>query len=582
MLLTAIGLALAASRGVSGPADEIKAAGTVATTDLAGEPGLNASTGIFLPRGEMKPSPAAEVIERRRSLDSPQDSPQPIALIGDGRVESPEDHGATFVSPVVCGECHPGHYQSWSMSLHANTYRPPVGANILAPWAGDVTVTDPGRGLTMTVELNSQGGSGQFTVRLYADDAKTLPLLEGNPAVPLVRVSGGHASAVNANDGSLSRGGGVAGESPHLGPQLYHVSLDGSEYILPIQWNPTPDLDNRNGGWVSFNLQDWITAGGSLIIAPVNSEAVRCAGCHRTGIQTVAVVGGNYVFNDDAEVLGNVNCQVCHAPGSLHVADHENNIMMNVGHLHEWQKLDFCGSCHSRGSSVSQVNGTALGYPYRDDIWPSTFRHGDVWSDFFVEGGEYWPDGKTATRNQQHYEEHLHSTHFLQGGMDCLVCHDMHFTEVGLTGAAVPPNEHLLRKPARGNAPGTLCYDCHQPSMFPNGTEAEVREHTGHPLGNMMPDCIDCHMPATGKSAVHYDIHDHTFEMLKPDVHTLGLNMPNACAIICHRGAGPEGPAGLLDSNIHLWNEATDLAIADYLLGRSPKQNRADQWFYYR
>ena len=108
------------------------------------------------------------------------------------------------------------------------------------------------------------------------------------------------------------------------------------------------------------------------------------------------------------------------------------------------------------------MNGAALGYPYRTDITPGTFRPGAVWADYYVEGGGYWGDGVTAKQHHQQYEEYLTSFHNA-AGMTCTSCHNAH-------GSA---NEHDLTKPARGMANGTLCYDCHQTRQFPNDNDAD-------------------------------------------------------------------------------------------------------------
>ncbi len=472
---------------------------------------------------------------------------------------------ADFVGSSACSGCHSAKHTGWSETLHANLYREANSDNIISPWEGDVTLTDSAATLTLTLELDDNGGDGPYTVTMYADPEKTIPLL-GGEALEVIRSHGGKDIAKNANDGSLSRGGG-AGENVYIGKQRYHVEINGAEYILPNQWNHTTDLDGNNGGWVNYHLGDWIDSDGNIKIEANNakaSEARRCAGCHRTGIDAVTHDGSVYVLEGD-NMEDNIACEACHGPGSDHTGggfsgDPGERMIVNPALLTKVQQVDLCGSCHSRGHSVATIDDgisttTTFGFPYLD----RTFRPGDVWGDLYVEGGGYWGDGVSAKQHHQQYEEYILSDHYDEGeGLTCTSCHEMHGTEY----------EHDLLSPARGVGGDTLCATCHIGDGLDFADEAAVVAHTDHSVGASAPDCTNCHMPAVAKSGVHYDIHSHTFEVLLPQG-TLDNAMPNSCAILCHRGAGPEANGGSVDELINTWTSETDIAIANWLIDPS-------------
>ncbi len=510
---------------------------------------------------------------------------------------------ATYSGSASCSGCHAATHTSWLTTLHAQAYNAVEAASFLPVWAGVVSIeTSAG---TLWAQLDESGGT--YTITMASDEATT-QVVAG--PLEIVRVHGGQPIAGNANNNVRNTAGTVRGlrsggtnpiypngpdyypgESPYLGKQRYHVTINGMEFILPFQYNPTPDLDGNNGGWVAYHAGDWINNDYSLKLAPNNSEQRRCAGCHQTGLTTMTwdpspeatITGSNPSYevtgqwsNDVVESV--IGCEMCHGPGSTHAGTASAADITNPADLTQQQQTDLCGFCHSRGHSQGTVNGATFGYPYRDAT-PHRPIPGDVWGDFYVESGGYHIDDPTlrvARQHHQQYEEFMLSNHFDNPyhPMSCIDCHDAHNT-----AAESASIEHDLITTARGvsseGQTANLCYGCHQPYGFPNGTDTDRERHYWHPPQGThgSPDCTNCHMPAVAKSGVNYDIHSHSFISLGVE-YTLNSALPNACMIMCHTGPYSTGltpgPTGPVNPNLTSWTDPEDTEIATFLRDYAP------------
>jgi len=139
------------------------------------------------------------------------------------------------------------------------------------------------------------------------------------------------------------------------------------------------------------------------------------------------------------------------------------------------------------------------------------------------------------------------------------------------------------------NDNNTLCLACHATygpfadipvewvADYENNVDniaAVVTQHTMHdydPEGTGASRCSKCHMPKAAKSAINYDIHSHTFEPIPPQktqvYQNVGTGMLNACAASCHMKEDyPNFGIDIAQDNFSVWNEPTDLAMADTLM----------------
>ena len=203
------------------------------------------------------------------------------------------------------------------------------------------------------------------------------------------------------------------------------------------------------------------------------------------------------------------------------------------------------------GAQRGKVGGNDLEYPYSSTLG-RTYRPGDNLKDFYVSAGGVWPDG-TSKQHHQQWIDFQQSDHFKNGKLACFACHTPHGE-----GA-----EHGLKKTARDNS---LCLQCHAKDL-PDA--AAVQAHTRHKTidpAKGLGRCVDCHMAAVQSSAVPYDIHAHTFKVIAPQT-TIAKNMPNSCAVGCHRdGKFNVSTFGLTDASASKWDDASVVGIAERLL----------------
>ncbi len=273
-------------------------------------------------------------------------------------------------------------------------------------------------------------------------------------------------------------------------------------------------------------------------------------GCHVTGLITVGQ-------NEDGEWLGeegeqfseyNIGCEACHGPGSDHIAGPSPENIVNPEDLSQARRIEVCGRCHSRGTSTAGTHG----YPWYEEE-NRGFTPGDILSQYYRENAGYWPDGTSKKHHQQYID--MKRSHHYAAGMYCADCHDPHGGDY----------EFDLRYDPDTNEACTVCHW--------TGTGTVLTNHTRHPSlddgeGSL---CVDCHMPKVAKSAIHYDISSHLFEPLEPEL-TLEYQMPNSCAIKCHRDN--EYGEGAVDEDLDDWSSDADMTIATWA------QSYVDQWFH--
>lgn len=431
---------------------------------------------------------------------------------------------ATYVGSDTCKSCHNNalwdfKYDHWNDTLHSKMIQSPTPMTVIGDFTIDPTLNDTAKGIPdVVIDLNYDGITGLYTVTM---DGNTYP--------------------VNYTLGSYWK-------------QRYMTVINGSVYILPVQWN------NATGEWVAYHLSDWYdTSGASKAIATKQSWDRRCAGCHSTGLEVSYNASTNEWRASPSEL--NIGCESCHGPGSEHVAGGGDPDKI-------WRSNDaqICGQCHNRGSSNATLGGQSLGYPWNDV--EGRYYPGDNLDDFYISAPGQWGDGETSKKHHQQYFDWASSGHsaipptFVQRP-ECASCHTPEGFDMSLEGEPITdvtgftwqvtcslchsPHEvtgsgHQLRL-----SEDQLCTRCHTtgdsgPGDTPYHPQAELLEGTinvtglsGTPWMNGGVTCTDCHMPKVAKSAVNYDISSHTFRFITPEKTAL-YGMPNSCTVACHDG----------------------------------------------
>ncbi|MFQ5824789.1 MAG: ethylbenzene dehydrogenase-related protein [bacterium] len=509
-----------------------------------------------------------------------------------------------YVGPDRCLDCHGDRLikirmdaTGWETSMHANGYSyVPDSSHTMEILKGIIA------------DYN-QNGIDDFVEGLDFNN-----IFEGNPFdgytnAPILGYSDatGYTITIGADTHRVYLTYGGSG----LYKQRYVVKINTGEgetndyYVSPIQF------DEKTHEYVLYNVGDWYENKVPKVFATrvdaatknSRSLAKECAGCHTTGLQVQQDANGEWImsgagvkdeskyadFNNIFDIDGdgdfdqiNIGCERCHGPGARH-ADTTMaaiDIINPKTDLTTTQATNLCGMCHSRGKSLP--NNT-FSYPFNDTSLTS-WSVGDLVTDFYTDGGGYWPDGSSSKHHQQFYDFRKSGKGDLSQpwrDVTCYDCHDVHNTEKHHMRTTIV--EDGVEIPTE-NDNNTLCLACHAThgdftditlqmvADYASNVDtiaAAVRKHSNHfydPTGTGASRCSKCHNPKIIKSAIHYDIHSHTFEALSPQK-TLDLAMPNACAASCHvKEDYPNFGVDVSNDTLSVWSEAEDIALAKALL----------------
>ncbi len=271
----------------------------------------------------------------------------------------------------------------------------------------------------------------------------------------------------------------IVGSGQHTNSHLF--TEQGFIYQAPItfyvqeqKWDLAPGFENGNNARFSRIL---------------NSE---CISCHNSMPKLAAK--SDFKFT---EIGNGIDCERCHGPGSLHVAQRTKGegvdvkteidpTIVNPRKLSWQRQIDLCQRCHLQGLNVLKE-----GKKFTD------FRPGMRLSDIFeIYLPEY--EGENASFDMANHSQRFQMSEcFIQGNTEkldftCISCHNPHVS-VQVTGTEVY---------------NTACKNCHQV----NTCKEDIKVLTK--AGN---NCVSCHMPSSGSEDIpHVSVHDHYIRVPKP------------------------------------------------------------------
>ena len=308
----------------------------------------------------------------------------------------------------------------------------------------------------------------------------------------------------------------------HRFKQRYETTLaDGRRYVLPIQWNKNEEK------WVDYHgLNKHKPGDGNYWCDPERAIAVKCAGCHGTGVTLV----GTPPRIEEAECT--IGCEACHGPCQAHCDDEKNEQLIaaiSLKSLSPRRKTDVCGSCHSRG--VDPEAGT--GYPYQFRPGQRVIREFElVEPTIGKKTSRFWPDGRASGHHQQ-FIEFITSAHYVKAGMSCISCHENHASRKG--GTLEQFQDH----------PNSLCLHCHENRK---GDEA-LHAHTFHDPKGTGAVCVDCHMPKLVSNEQPFQLRHHGVSKPNPRK-AIAWGAPDACSLCHYHKEKGSTPKAMLDAMI--------------------------------
>ena len=232
---------------------------------------------------------------------------------------------------------------------------------------------------------------------------------------------------------------------------------------------------------------------------------LECMSCHNAYPEFVQ--GSENKFKS---LPGGIDCERCHGPGSIHVAERSTGTKIDTSKYIDYSivnpaklpidaQFDICQRCHLQGNAVLKE-----GSSFYD------FKPGQKLSDFI---SVFLPKYKNADEEfimASHADRLKQSPCFIksyeragkqnslkpyQGAMTCITCHD----------------PHVSVRQTNKNVFNEACMKCHD-QRADAGSQPGVREalRTAHRQLKDWSNCVSCHMPATGSTDIpHVSVHDH-------------------------------------------------------------------------
>lgn len=276
-----------------------------------------------------------------------------------------------------------------------------------------------------------------------------------------------------------------------LAGDTVHKRIEKVSYIVGSGQHTNSHIINING-YLHQAPITFYTQKGKWDLAPgfekgVNSRFDRkieleCISCHN-GYPDL--VEGS--FNKYTNVKLGIDCERCHGPGSLHVADKQSGhivdtatqtdyTIVNPKRLSTEQQNNLCQRCHLQGVAVLNDGKTFY------DYLPSDALHKTV--------NVFMPTYSGEENNMimaSHVERMKMSNCYVNSGkMSCITCHNPHVS------VKYTPQEQYLN----------ACKSCHSSNDQCN-EKLEVRQLK-------KDNCVECHMPKNGSIDIpHVAVTDH-------------------------------------------------------------------------
>lgn len=264
----------------------------------------------------------------------------------------------------------------------------------------------------------------------------------------------------------------VVGSGQHTNSHL--LNINGYVYQLPMtyytqegKWDLPPGFEN---------------GGNSRFSRTIEAE---CMTCHNAYPKPFPGAENKYI-----SLPQGIDCERCHGPGSLHIAEKQAGIIVdthkdidlsivNPRHLSVPLQMSICQRCHTQGNAVLKPGKTFF------DFKPGMLLS-DVMSVFLP---RYEGDQGSFTM-ASHPDRLMQSACFQNSNnqLSCISCHNPH------KSIEVTPAAHFNGK----------CQQCHQGGKQQLCSADETIRKTKN------DNCVACHMPKSGTSDIpHVTITDH-------------------------------------------------------------------------
>lgn len=292
---------------------------------------------------------------------------------------------------------------------------------------------------------------------------------------------------------------------------------------------------------------------------------LECMSCHNGYPEFVSNSENKYT-----SLKTGIDCERCHGPGSLHVADRQNNVPVDTSKVPDYTIVNprrlsvslqnnICQRCHLQGIAVLNDNKTFF------DFRPG-MQLSEVLNVFMPE----YEGAKDKMIMASHVERMKKSRCYAESGqMSCITCHNPHVS-VKFT----PRSQYL-----------TACQKCHGSAPGQQQCKETLQARTA-----AQNDCVQCHMPHNGSIDIpHVAVTDHYIRR-RPVADSMQKKITAFLGLKCYNNDAPDAitkargymefyeryakSAGLLDSAMHYLD-------AQRAVETGKKQNRDYIRLYY-
>jgi tetratricopeptide (TPR) repeat protein len=373
------------------------------------------------------------------------------------------NHGADarYVGKEACRSCHQDKYDTFIHSEMGRSFKPAKASLSAAKWEGVPPVYDKHSDLYY---LPYRIGEDMF-VREYR--------LRGK-------------DTVHQRTEQISY---IVGSGQHTNSHM--IAENGYLYQAPLTWYA------QDGKW---DLPPGFENGHNSRFA--RSIELECMTCHNAMPEFEEGSDNRFV-----KVPDGVDCERCHGPGSLHIAEKQSGSQLHLidgidytivhpGKLPVERQFDICQRCHLQGTAVPVAGKTFMdfrpGMKLSDYINIFIPRYTDSVSNFIMAAH---PD---RLRMSQCFLQSQAQTEFAKP-MTCITCHDPHLSIKTLG------TDHYRN----------VCQNCHAPETASDDLIGDCTAPGELRLAKQ-DNCVSCHMPRAGSSDIpHVRITDHFIR--KPD-----------------------------------------------------------------
>ena len=239
---------------------------------------------------------------------------------------------------------------------------------------------------------------------------------------------------------------------------------------------------------------------------------LECMSCHNN--YPDFVLGSENKFNSVPE---GINCERCHGPGSIHVAQRKTGTKIDTSKYIDYSivnpaklsidaQFDICQRCHLQGNTILK-EGKSF-YDFKPGMKLSDFmtvflpkyKHAD---DEFIMASHADRLKQSACFIKSLQKSKTNSQTQLKPYKDAMTCVTCH-------------NPHVSVRETNPNVFNDACNSCHNSGAENPSTPLRVTGKTGTKLIcnkkgiTKISNCVSCHMPKSGSIDIpHVTVHDH-------------------------------------------------------------------------